>query len=74
MEILFAEIKLGQVISTMVYGLLGFLLFLATLWIMEKLTHFSIRKQIVEEKNLSLAIVLGSFYIAMGLIVSAVVG
>ena len=74
MEILFAEIKLGQVVSTMVYGLLGFLLFLATLWIMEKLTHFSIRKQIVEEKNLSLAIVLGSFYIAMGLIVSAVVG
>ena len=74
MEILFAEIKLGQVVSTMVYGLLGFLLFLTTLWIMEKLTHFSIRKQIVEEKNLSLAIVLGSFYIAMGLIVSAVVG
>ena len=74
MEILFAEIKLGQVVSTMVYGLLGFLLFLATLWIMEKLTHFSIRKQIVEEKNMSLAIVLGSFYIAMGLIVSAVVG
>ena len=41
---------------------------------MEKLTHFSIRKQIIEEHNMSLAIVLGAFYIAMGLIISAVVG
>ncbi|MCP3868806.1 MAG: DUF350 domain-containing protein [Gammaproteobacteria bacterium] len=74
MDMLFAEIKLGQVMSTIVYGMLGFLLFLAILWIMEKLTHFSIRRQIIEEKNVSLAIVLGAFYIAIGMIISAVVG
>ena len=74
MEILFADIKLGQILSTIVYGVLGFLLFLTSLWVMEKVTHFSIRKEIIEEHNMSLAIVLGAFYIAMGLIISAVVG
>ena len=74
MDILLADIKLGQVLSSILYGTLGFLLFLASLWAMEKLTHFSIRKEIIEEHNMSLAIVLGAFYIAMGLIISAVVG
>ena len=74
MEILFADIKLSQILSTIVYGVLGFLLFLGSLWIMEKMTPFSIRKEIVEEHNTSLAIVLGAFYIAMALIISAVVG
>ena len=74
MEILFADLKLSQVISTVVYGMLGFLLFLVILWIMEKLTPFSIRKEIIDEHNTSLAILLGAFYIAIGLIVAAVVG
>ncbi len=74
MEILFADLKISQVVSTIVYGLLGFMLFLVSLWIIEKLTPFSIRKEIIDEHNTSLAILLGAFYIAMGLIVSAVVG
>ena len=74
MEILFSDLKISQVVSTVVYGLLGFLLFLVSLWIIEMLTPFSIRKEIIEEHNTSLAILLGAFYIAMGLIVSAVVG
>ncbi len=74
MEILFSDLKIGQVISTIVYGMLGFLLFLVILWIIEKLTPFSVRKEIIDEHNTSLAILLGAFYIAMGLIIAAVVG
>lgn len=74
METLIADVKLSQIVSTIVYAALGFVLFLISLWIMEKLTHFSIRKEIVEEHNTSLAIVLGAFYIAMALIIAAVVG
>ncbi len=74
MEILFSDLKISQVVSTIVYGLLGFLLFLVSLWIIEMLTPFSIRKEIIDEHNTSLAILLGAFYIAMGLIVAAVVG
>ena len=74
MEILFSDLNISQVVSTIVYGLLGFLLFLVSLWIIEMLTPFSIRKEIIDEHNTSLAILLGAFYIAMGLIVAAVVG
>ncbi len=74
MEILFSDLKLSQIISTIVYGMLGFLLFLVILWIIEKLTPFSIRKEIIDEHNTSLAILLGAFYIAIGLIIAAVVG
>ena len=74
MEILFSDLKISQVISTIVYGMLGFLLFLVILWIIEKLTPFSIRKEIIDEHNTSLAILLGAFYIAIGLIIAAVVG
>ncbi len=74
MEILFSDLKISQVVSTVVYGLLGFLLFLVSLWIIEKLTPFSVRKEIIDEHNTSLAILLGAFYIAIGLIIAAVVG
>lgn len=70
---LFADIKIAQVISTIFYSALGFGLFVLALWMMEKLTHFSIKKEIVEEQNVSMGIVIGAFLIAVGIILAAVI-
>jgi uncharacterized membrane protein YjfL (UPF0719 family) len=72
MEI-FADVKLSQVVSTIVYALLGFALFILFLFLMERFSSFSIRKEIVDEHNISLAIVMGGFFISLGLILAAVV-
>ena len=39
--------------------------------VIDKLTPFSLGKQLVEEKNMALAIVLGSAFIAVAIILSA---
>lgn len=74
METLFADIKLAQIISTVFYSFLGLLLFVASFFIMEKLTPFSLRKEILEHQNTGVAMIISAFLIAMGLILAAVIG
>ncbi len=67
------ELGLKYIISTVVYSFLGLLLFVSALYIIEKITHFSISKQVVQEGNVAVSIVVGSIVIAMGIIVSAAI-
>ncbi len=68
-----SELSLSTVLSTIVYGVIGLVLFLATLWIMERLTPFSIQKKITEDNNVALGIVVGAVILALGMIYSAVI-
>ena len=61
------------VISTLVFAILGLLLFGLTYWIIIKVTPFSIRKEIEEDQNTALAIVIASVIIGIALIVAAAV-
>lgn len=72
MDVLFSDISLAQVVSTIVYAILGLVLFLLSFWVLEKLTHFSIRDEIVEDQNISLGIIIAGYFIAIALILSAV--
>jgi len=67
------ELGLGYILSTAVYSMLGLMLFIVALYIIEKITHFSISKKVVEEGNVAVSIVVGSIVIAMGIIVSAAI-
>lgn len=67
------ELAFENILSTVIYGTLGFVLFAMAIYLMEKLTHFSIKQEIVEEHNQALAIVMGAMMIAMGLIISAAI-
>lgn len=60
-------------INTLAFSLLGFLLFAIAFWIMAKVTPFSMRKELEEDQNVALAIVVASVIIGIGLIVSAAV-
>jgi uncharacterized membrane protein YjfL (UPF0719 family) len=73
METLFADIKLAQVISTIFYSFLGLLLFIVGFFIVEILTPFSLRKEILEQQNTGVAMIISAFLIAMGLILAAVI-
>ncbi len=64
---------LRTIIASLVYSLIGILLFGVCFWIISKVSPFSIRKELEEDQNTALAIVIGSIIIGLGLIISAAI-
>ena len=62
------ELSLAPILSSLIYGTLGLALFFITLFIMEKITPFSLEKKITEEGNIALAIVIASIVLSLGII------
>ncbi len=59
--------------GSLLYALLGVGVFWICFLIVDRLTPYDLWAEIVEKKNVALAIVVGSMCIAIGLIVSAAV-
>jgi hypothetical protein len=62
-----------QLIATLAFTILGLLLFALAFWIIGKVTPFSIRKELEEDQNTAIAIVIAAIIIGIALIVSAAV-
>ena len=60
-------------LSTMGYTAFGLVIFGLAFWIMVKVTPFSIRKEIQEDQNTSLAVLIGSVILGLALIISAAI-
>ena len=65
--------ELLQIIPTVIYFVLGVVLFGLSVWLMERVTPFSIRKEIEEDQNIALGIVIGSALIGLAIILAAVI-
>ncbi|GIW82579.1 MAG: hypothetical protein KatS3mg105_4386 [Gemmatales bacterium] len=63
----------GQIGATVAFSLVGLVFFALAFWLMERLTPFSIHKEIEEDQNTALAIVLASVIIGIALIISAAI-
>jgi Domain of Unknown Function (DUF350). len=61
------------VITTLVFSIIGILLFAVAFWIIVKAAPFSVRKELEEDQNVALGIVIASVIIGIALIVSAAV-
>ena len=66
-------LKPAAVFGSLLYALIGVFVFWVSFVVIDKLTPYDLWAEIVEKKNLALAIVVGSMCIAIGLIVSAAV-
>ena len=66
-------LKPAAFFGSLLYALIGVLVFWISFLIIDKLTPYDLWGEIVEKKNLALAIVVGSMCIAIGLIVAAAV-
>lgn len=60
--------------GSMLYALVGVLIFWLCFLLVDKLTPYDLWHEIVEKKNTALAIVVGAMCIAIGLIVAAAIG
>jgi putative membrane protein len=66
--------QLGNlVVTTLVFALMGILLFALAFFIIVKISPFSTRKEIEEDQNTALAILVGSVIIGIALIVASAV-
>ncbi|WGW04656.1 DUF350 domain-containing protein [Tropicibacter oceani] len=70
---LFSAIQLAEVFSTIFYTVLGVVLMGIFWWIINIMTPFSVIKEIEEDQNTSLAILIGSVFVALSIIIAAVI-
>jgi uncharacterized membrane protein YjfL (UPF0719 family) len=61
------------VVASLVYSLVGVAVFALSFLVIKAVTPFSIRKEIEEDHNTALAIVIGSVILGISLIISAAI-
>lgn len=66
-------LEFWHLIPTVVYFVVGVLLFGLTLWLFDRLSPFSIRKEIEEDQNIALGILMGSTLIALAIVLAAAI-
>lgn len=68
-----AEFHPGFVLNALVYAVLGIVIFVVSFTILDKMTPYALWKEIVEEKNVALAILIGMMSLGMSIIIAAAV-
>jgi uncharacterized membrane protein YjfL (UPF0719 family) len=63
----------GVLANSLVYTLIGIAIFWLAFVIIDKITPYDLWKELVEEKNVALAIVVGAMCLAIAIIVGAAI-
>ena len=61
----------AHLLAVVVFSMVGIVVFIGGIYLIEKLTPFSISHEIIEEHNPAVATVLGAIIIGMSLIIAA---
>lgn len=61
-------------VASLVYCLIGVVMFAISFMIIKMVTPFSIRKEIEEDQNTALAVMIGSVILGLSIIIAAAVG
>jgi len=61
------------VLNAAVFALIGIVIFIGTFVILDKMTPYHLWKEIVEDKNIALAILIGAISLGMCIIIAAAV-
>lgn len=62
------------VISSAAFAGIGIVVFALAFWLMTKIAPFSVRKEIEEDQNVALAVIMAGVLIGIALIIAAAVG
>lgn len=65
---------LKALVASVVYSLIGIVMFAISFLVIKLVTPFSLRKEIEEDQNTALAILIGSVILGLGIIIAAAVG
>lgn len=64
---------LWHVVQVLIYVFLGLGLFAGAYLVVEKVTPFSLRKELEEDQNVALAVVLGAVFIGIAIILASAI-
>ncbi len=67
------EFNPASAVNALVFALLGIVIFVATFVVIDKVTPFHLWNEIVREKNVALAVLLGAMSIGLCIIIAAAV-
>ena len=68
-----AEFNPIHLLNALVFALLGIIIFIAAFAVIDKLTPYALWKEIVEEQNVALAVLVGAMSVGMCIIIAAAV-
>lgn len=68
-DIALSATVIRQTMSATVFAILGLVVLAVSFWIIHRVTPFSIRKEIEEDQNIALAIIIGSLLIGISIII-----
>lgn len=63
----------GYILNALIYAVLGILIFVVAFAVIDKLTPYHLWKEIVEDHNTALAILIGAMSIGMCVIIAAAI-
>jgi len=66
-------INIKYIIASLVYSVLGIIVLFVAFWVIEKITPENLWKEILEKRNMALAIVFAAFIIAIAMIISSAI-
>jgi putative membrane protein len=66
-------VNLQNLLASVVYALVGLVVFVVGLWVIRLVMPFDVHKEIEVDQNVALGIVMGSFIIGLALIISAAI-
>jgi len=66
-------LKPAVVLASVLYAVIGVMVLWVSFVVIDKLTPYNLWEEIVEKKNLALAVVVGAMFIAIGQIVAAAI-
>lgn len=67
------EIHWGPILAALVYSAIGLLVFALAFTIVDRMTPYHLWKEIIDEKNTALAIIVGAVAIGIAIIVSSAI-
>lgn len=65
---------LNDLLSTVLYSVLGIVLLLVTIVVVNKLFKLNLHHELVEEHNLSFGVLIAGVAVAIGIIIAGVIG
>jgi putative membrane protein len=61
------------IVDSVIYSVLGMIILLATFYVIHRILPFSMQKEIAEDQNLALGVILAAFVIGLAMIISAAI-
>jgi putative membrane protein len=72
-SVLAVALDVSSILGALIYSLIGIVLFALAFIVIVQISPFSIRKEIEEDQNTSLGIIIGAVIIGISMIISAAV-